>query len=261
MLIGALLLALLGAGLFVGVFFTRKRLTALLMAASRTAAELLGTVKSVSGEIGGGGFKEVVEVVGTVVCASPMTSPLAGKPCVAYTMKVLREYEEDYEEKDSQGKVTKGTRRGSEVIQSDDRECDFTVRDATGELPVHARGADFEGMVESFSRFDPGAGGATLSIGSFNLTLSANTARRRTLGYRSSERIFPLGGRVTIIAEASDAHGQLALGKGEQSFIVSTRTRQEMRGSAETKAKVLGVCGTLSIVGAVVCLVLGLVKG
>ena len=262
MFIGAALLGALGIGLFIALTFTRKRLATFLIARPKKVGELLDTARSIGQEIGGGGFSELVEVTGTIGCAQPLTSPLGGKPCVRYSMRVVREYEEDVEERDSQGKVTRRTRRGSETLQSDDQRCDFAVRDATGELPVVAAGADFDGMVQSVSRFESGAGGTTLSFGGFRLSLdSALGARRRTLGYRFTEEIYPLDRQVTVIALASDADGRLALRKGEMSFVVSTRSRQELVGSAQTQAKVLGVCGTLSLVAAVVLAILGLVRG
>lgn len=262
MLIGAALLGVLGIGLFIALTFTRKRLATLLIARPKKVGELEELVRSIGQEIGGGGFKELVEVSGTLTCAQPLTSPLGNKPCVRYSMRVVREYEEDVEERDAQGKVTRRTRRGSETLQSDDQRCDFAVRDTTGELPVSATGADFDGMVQSVSRFENGPGGTSLSFGSFRLSLdTAMGARRRTLGYRFTEEVFPLDRQVTVIAEASDADGRLALRKGDMSFVVSTRSRQELVGSAQTQAKVLGVCGTLSLVGAVVLAILGLVRG
>ncbi len=263
MFLGAFLLALLGAGLFIGVHFTRKRLATLIIAKSKKAAELLESVSAVGKEIGGGGYRELVEIVGDVTCPSPLTSPLANQACVAYSMQVVREYEEDVEDRDDKGNVRRRTQRSSETIHSDSRRCDFGVRDTTGELPVLANDADFDGMVETVSRFDNGAGnGSTISLGSFNLTVNlGGGGRRRTLGYRYTESIFPIGRQVTIIGEASDADGRLTLRKPKDlSFIVSTRTRQELRGSAETTAKILGVCGTLAFVAAVVVGILGIFK-
>lgn len=263
MFIAAVLLALLSAGLFVGVHFSRKRLATLIIAKAKTAAELTEMATSVGGEIGAGGFREVVELVGTIECPEPLISPLGQARCVYYSMRVVREYEEDVEHRDTQGRVTRRTRRGSETIHSDDRQCPFALRDATGVLSVSAVGADFDGTVESVSRFEQGETGTTLRLGSFSLSIPGELGggRRRTLGYRYTENIFPLDRKVTVIGEATDAGGALSLRKGaDTSFIVSTRTRQELRGSAETRAKVMGVGGTLAAIGAVVCAILGAVR-
>jgi hypothetical protein len=181
---------------------------------------------------------------------------------VAYSMRVVREYEEDVEERDAQGKVTRRTQRGSETVHSDTRQCPFGLRDATGALPVSPVGADFDGMTESVSRFERGEPGATLRLGSFSLSIATGGGRRRTLGYRYSEQVFGVDRPVTVIGEATDAGGGLTVRKGaDTSFIVSTRTRQELRGSAETSAKVMGVGGTLAGIGALVCGILGVVRG
>jgi len=263
MFIAAVLLALLSAGLFVGVHFSRKRLATLIIAKAKTAAELTETATSVGREIGAGGFRELVELVGAIECPEPLVSPLGQARCVSYSMRVVREYEEDVEERDAQGKVTRRTQRGSETLQSDDRQCPFALRDATGVLPVSPVGADFDGMVESVSKFERGEAGTTLRLGSFSLSIPGGLGgRRRTLGYRYTEQIFPVDRPVTLIGEATDAGGALTIRKGaDHGLIVSTRTRQALRGSAETRAKVMGVGGTLAAVGAVVCAILGVVRG
>jgi hypothetical protein len=260
MLVGGVVVAVLGLLLFVGVVFARRKIATLLMASRKTARELTESARVVGQEIGGGGFEELVELAGTVQCARPLQSPLGGRPCVHYEMKVLREYEEDFEERDSQGRVQRRTRRGSETLAQNSESVEFTVDDGTGAIAVVPKGASFDQLTKSVERFDPGPAGATLSFGMFQLAIDAGHPTRRTLGHRYEEYVLPAGERITVIGRVDDEGGRLALRDGGPHFILSTRTRAELLGSAKTTAAVLGVLGTIAVLAGIALAVVGLVK-
>jgi E3 Ubiquitin ligase len=89
-------------------------------------------------------FAQVVEVVGTIECDTPLSSPVGGRPCVSYTYTLTREYEEDVTETDAQGKQTTSVQKRSETLQSETKQSEFWVRDATGRVRVVPEGAEID---------------------------------------------------------------------------------------------------------------------
>lgn len=261
---GGIVLMLIGLGLLVAYGFTRRKLVTLTVAKRRTAGELATSAQAIAKELGAGGFNELVELSGEIRCDRPLTSPLGGQTCVHYEMQVVREYEEDYEERDSKGNTRRGTRRGSESVSSDSQNTEFTVVDNTGACGVAPSGASFDTLVQSVSRFEPGEasrGGSVISFGSFSMQVNLGGGRRRTLGYRYKEEILPVGRRATVIGRVDDQNGALVVRKGEDHFIISTRTKEELVGSAQTTSKVLSIAGGVGLFGGLVLTVIGLIKG
>lgn len=260
---GGIVLMLIGLGLLVAYGFQRRKLATLTVAKPRTAGELTQSAASIGQELGAGGFKELVELAGEIRCAQPLQSPLGGQRCVHFEMQVVREYEEDYEERDSKGNVRRGTRRGSETVASDTQSVEFQVADASGACDVAPGGASFDTLVQSVSRFEPGQGGAggVISFGGFSLQLNLGGGRRRTLGYRYREEVLPVGRRVTVVGQVDDQSGRLTVRKGEDHFIISTRTKAELMGSAKTNAQILSILGGVGLFGGLILLVIGLIKG
>jgi len=259
LVIGVVLLAA-GGGLLLGSMLARKKLAVLAGVDRRKAGELQEVAKSVGGEIGGGSFREMVELVGEITCAEPLESPLGKRACVAYRTSVSREYEEEYEETSSNGNRERRTRRGSEVVSSNEEEREFFLKDESGQVAVVPAGATFEPLVESVSRFEPApaGGGSSISFGGFSFALGT-TAGRRTLGFRYEERIMPVAVRVTIVGQVSDADGRLAVRKGGEQFIVTTRTKEEMVAAVKKRAALLLYCGVGGLVAGAGLAIAGLV--
>jgi hypothetical protein len=105
-----------------------------------TAKALADSASDVAKEIGPGSFNQVTEVKGKSVCDNPITSELAQRECVYYSMRITREYEEDYWDTDSQGRRTRRTRRGSDTVASNVRSTPFYIQDGTGKIKVNPEG-------------------------------------------------------------------------------------------------------------------------
>jgi len=260
MLVGGVVVLLIAVGLVVAHVFARRKEGALLSAPPSTAAELLQIAKTVAGEIGGGGFKQFAEVSGAARCPRPLRSPLGEAVCLYYRMTITRRYEEEYWERDQQGNQVRRTRSGTEVMSTESNGTDFEVEDGTGSIQVRLDGADFDGLRKTVDRFEPGGDGMRVGFGRFSLSVSAPMGGRRTLGYEYDEVVLPAETRLTVIGEVDDGGGRLGVGRGGPMFIVSTRTKKEMVGSARKTAKITAVLSGICALTGIGLVIAGLLK-
>jgi len=199
-----------------------------------------------------------------IVCDQPLTSQLGEHSCVYYRMSVRRKYDEEYWEKDNNGNQVRKTRTGTDVVSDTKESCPFYVKDETGKLLVVPDGAKFDSLIESVSRFEPatmgGLGG--IGFGRFQLTPPMmQGSGRRTLGYHYEEHVLPLNRRVTIMGQVNDKMGQLAMRKADgQKLFISTRSKEEMVGSAQKTAQVMFASAIGSAVIGVVLAIIGAVS-
>lgn len=260
MLIGGVVCLVIGAILVAVHVWARRRAAHLARARETTADELVSVGKMLAKELGdGGGLSEFATLRGRIECPSPLRSPLGERPCVHYRMSVTRKYEEQYEERDKQGNVRRGTRTGSEVVNSSSQSCDFDLVDEQGgRVTVRAPGVDMDGTRSTVDRFQPDTGfGGSLSFGGFSMSLPTGmgmgglgVSGRRTLGYQFDEDVMPLGEQVTVVAQVGDRGGRLEARSGGACFIVSTRTRKELIGSAnKTASWTAAGSGLLCLIG------------
>lgn len=245
--IGGGVLFVLGVILIVVHVRSKRRAGYLIAARPSKAGELAQTAGTVAAEIEGGDFRHFASVYGKSVCPEPLISPLAERPCLYYSMTITRRYEEEYYTKDNEGRRVRRTRTGSQVMSRETDDTPFDIDDGTGTIDVNPRDADYDGLVETVDRFEPGhAGHSQLRMGRWSLSVSGAGGGRRTLGYHYAERILPVEQPLTVVAEVSDATGALVLGVGGPVFIISTRTKKEIIGSAEKTARmtaaISGIC-------------------
>ncbi len=228
---GILLLA--SIGLFVAARHQQRRLQQMALIETSTSDQIRELAESVTAEIGMGSFSEIVEVKGTIECVNSLTSELSETPCIYYSMKVTREYEETFWAADGKGNQSQRTRRGSEVVSRNTRSTPFTVRDEKGVVNVDPEGASFiaEKVLSRFETGDRSRG--SLTFGNFKTTLGAvtRTGGRRTIGYRFEESAIPVGREIYVLGEAADSDGHLSIRKPAETdtpFIVSLKSEEEL---------------------------------
>jgi hypothetical protein len=202
-----------------------------------TCAQLEETRAQVNSGVGAGSFIQRAEVKGVSECDQPLRAEFTGSACVAYSIKLEREYEEQKWETDSEGRRTQRTVRGSETLSSNERRAPFRLRDSTGAVKVVPDGADLV-METSLSKFENSFAGDRFSVGSFAFDLARSVlgAGRKTLGYRYEERIIPVGRDLYVLGEAADSTGDLVIRrsstKGEK-FIISVKSEEELVAGAQ----------------------------
>ncbi len=259
MWIAGIVVAVVGALLMLGARSAEKRLLALRTASKQTAAGLREALAQMSKDIGAGSFAETCEISGTAECAQPLRAEVSGTPCIYYSMRVERQYEETVKDNGQER-----TQRGSETVASNQQHAEFALRDASGAVAVAAEGAEFDGA-KTLERFEPvsggGGSGLSLSVGSFSITLPAVQVGRRTIGHKIVEHHVPVGARLYVMAEAADREGEVVLRRPKDGpFIVSMRSKDELVSGARGQAKWMRAVGMTAIVGGAVLTAVGLLK-
>jgi hypothetical protein len=253
--VGIALLVIGGILIFVRIS-AQKKLFEIKATETFKAKDLQELYESVKADVGPGGFSKVLEIKGLSKSDNPLTSEIAKQQCVYYSMSVIREYEETYQEKDSNGNYVTKTRRAEDTISSNTQSIPFYVEDDTGKVLVNPNGASIDAQ-QVVDKFEPGErqAGASLSFGAFSITLSAPASPTRTLGYRFRESIIPLDRKLYVLGEATDTSGELAIQRPREKgkkFIVSMKSEEELVRSAESTIK-------WTLYAAIACDVIGVI--
>ncbi|MFM7675842.1 MAG: GIDE domain-containing protein [Synechococcus sp.] len=205
-----------------------RRLRILRAARSSSIAELEDLRAAVSADIGGGAFRELVKLEGDLVCEEPLQAPWSGLACVAFIDTVTHLYQERVEEQstDSQGRTTTTSRweQREQQVSRLERRCPFRLRQGERELPIDPERAELEfESVHSSLDSDAAAPGGALQ-----------RSQIRSLGLRREEEVFRSGGSIFVVAEASDAGGELRLRHPEGEGLFLVRREGEQRVLART---------------------------
>jgi hypothetical protein len=225
-------IALAAAPILLAVMASKKRkIYQMQSVQTSTAAQLEETRSQMKGS-----FIQRAELKGKSECDSPLVSEFTGTPCVAYSIRLERQYEETRWETDSKGNRSQRTQRGSEVLSTNERRAPFHLRDSTGRIKVVPDGAELH-MEKSLSKFENSFPEGRVTIGSFalNLAQAALGAGRHTIGFKYEEKLIPLGRDLYVLGEASDESGELSIrrssSKGEK-FIISLESEEQLVASA-----------------------------
>ncbi len=248
------------------LFFVQKnyntKLQSIRSATSSTVADIQRIASEIAGEIGSGNLREYIKVRGIIRCDQPLISELKQEPCVHYTMKVVREYEEQQTIRDSDGKSRTETRRSSETVSSNSQSIPFTLQDRSGEILINPNGGNIE-TVQILNEFrKENSSGSSISFGGFSLPIAVGMGGRRTLGYRYTESILPCDREVLVIGTAADDGDQVTMRKPSQSdkkFIISLKSEEELAKSTANAAKWLFYSMVTCFAIGLILLVLGLV--
>lgn len=251
------------------LFFVRRSQQArhldIRFAQTTTAKDLVELAKSVQEGVGrAGGFRQPVELKGTIQSETELLSEIAKVPCVYYRADVTREYEEVYTETNPETKqVERKTRRLNEAVSSNSRMVNFYLQDATGKVLVNPKGAELgrETVVDRFEAYRPGGSGS-IAFGDFHFTLPGSFSSGGTLGYRFHEEILPVGRSAYILGEASDSSSQLIVQKPAEKgrFIISLKSEEELVRSAATTVQWTLYGAILCGIAGVVLVVIGLIR-
>ena len=176
-----------------------------------------------------------VEVKGTLRCAEPIESEMAGRPCAYHLSRVIREYRET--ERGADGDLK--TRRRLRVVAESERFAPFSVEDGSGAVGVRPEGAEVD-AVEVVNRFegDPGRGRG-LTLGGVSVVLGEG---EDTIGHRHVESILPIDSPVYVLGYAT-GDGEIgdATEGGENHFLVSHRSEEQLGKKYRRDALVLAL--------------------
>ncbi len=215
-------------GIGVVLFFLRKGRLKLVndmkYAQTSEISNILENQKSISEELGKGGYSEYVELKGEGRAGKPLVSQQTNSSCVWFKSVIVREYEEEETDTDSAGNRTTRTVRGSETVSTTENSIPFDLDDGTGSIRINPEGAEIIGKQVN-NKFEPGeySGPLRFTLGNLN--------SRRTIGYRYAEDIIPVDQRLYILGESSDKNGIIEVKKPsdkKRKFLVSVKSEEEL---------------------------------
>lgn len=249
MVIGGVLLLVLAVIFFFAARANANKLQTLNAVETYDTATLAAIHQRITASLGASGFAQPCEVEGVIECASPLTGPISGKPLVAYTYTINREYEERVTTT-TNGKPETRVERRSEQIEQNERRAPFLVRDERGHVQVLPDGATLE-VIETGNRFVE--------------TPQPWTGATRALGRRECERGLEVGARVFVLGTAIDQGGRLAIARhpanSKHTFMISRKSEQELAASAATWARNMNYAAIASGLIGFVLVVWGMLAG
>ncbi len=209
--------------------------------------------------LGKGYFNRDVKINGIIRTESPLKSEFAREECVWYSNEVVRVYEVEETEKDSEGNTKTVTKQKEERVSDRNKETEFYIDDGTGKIFVSTDGLNFD-KEEAFDRYQPYEEvkdqGFKINIGglTFNLKGMGSGKGSRTLGYRYKEWIIPVNKKVIILGEAKDADGYLRMYKPTEKhydymmkFGTETELKRSLDSSIDTLGKVIAISAILGL--------------
>ena len=254
MIVGGVLLLAVAAGLGVWHRMLTMRLRAMAGAETVSCADLAELREAAAQAAGQGAFSHVCEVVGAVQAGEhgPLTAEVSRAECVWHRHVVRRRYRQRTRTADGTRTETR-TETVAELTSSQP----FVVRDSSGAVLVDPAGARFDRVEQVVDRFERARGGGGLDVSVFGISLSGGDG---TVGYEYEEWVLRPGQRVYVLGVASDRTGVLTMRKPAAGpYIVSTRSEEELVGSARTQRTLAVTGAALAAVAGLVLLGLGLV--
>ncbi len=242
--------------LTIAYFMQRRRLDPIRVTMTSSIAEVQELVQAFADYTSEKVFRQIVEVKGRVASVAPLIAPLSENACVYYDLRVSWEYEEIiYEEKPGDERL-EHKREGEEQLAEERQWQTFFVRDDTGEIAVAPAGCEVIAS-ESLSRHEEDAGlpEETIRCGRFSLEAPWKTSveERRPLRFHFEEKTIPLGSEIYILAEATNAGGELRLQKPASGgrFLISVKPEEELLRSGQFSTWAL-------LAGAILCGIIGM---
>lgn len=225
-----------------------------------TVQELLDTCRTMEESGIGEGFRSYVELKGKVVAEHPVRTPFSDQ-AVAYCssrLTAVTEVEETYRKEDG----TTGTRirKQEDVLTTEESSQVLLFKDASADVKVVldiSNGCRFD-IPETFDRFEPVA-----NLGRYSYFRNFRYNRPNLQGYRMREKTVPLQQSLYVLGEAYMEGDTLHVGKPlekDQSFIVSTRSEDQLTGKYESNGKLALFGGIAGIAAGLLWLLITLLK-
>jgi hypothetical protein len=176
-----------------------------------------------------GVFIGLVELQGTAECSAPLTSYLAGEPCVWYCWSIEEQWSRTVTETytDGQGKTQTRTRTesGWTTVAGGGQQVPFYLQDDCGVILVHADGAKVEPrqvFSQSCGRFDP------LYYGKGPAAAIADSEHRR----RFVEQAVPHHAMLYVVGQARERQDvvapEIVRDPRAPLFLISTRSKEQV---------------------------------
>lgn len=225
---------LVGLGIIVVIYGLMQRAKV-----GRVSAPLFPTGQLAQGGAAAAGPKGSASAQGNVVCQQPLISPVSGKPCLYYSLKVTNTWKD-------------GDKTKEKTLREEKMAAQFAVDDGSGPLFVDAKeGGDFDPEEKFLEKKKTGLLGGIvgqqLQFGHFSLDTGIGALGSE---FTVEERVLPMQQRLYVNGKMSDQGANVLTKPGfPRSLIMSSRSRDEVLGAAQTGAKyaLMGGAGSAAV--------------
>lgn len=207
--------------------------------------------------------KGIVSTEGqTVLSNTPLIAPMSGKPCIAYEIEIVQEFE--YYEQTDQGTQT---RTKSETSMKEFKGSIFQVSDGQGGVFVDAQKMPDASLTQSFRhRMDIGMmipGQLQFGQAVFNTPLLSTEGPVKA--FIGTERIVEPAPVMFVMGQLAQGPMGLAIGepKGMLSgkLMLAAKSREALLGAAQRNAKIGLIAGAASMLIGVIMSAVGAITG
>jgi hypothetical protein len=231
---GGLAALLVGIGIIVVIYGLMQRAKV-----GRVSAPLFPTGQLAQGGAAAAGPKGTASAQGNVVCQQPLLAPVSGKPCLYYSLKVTNTWKD-------------GDKTKEKILREEKVAAQFAVDDGSGPLFVDAKeGGDFDPEEKFLEKKKTGLLGGIvgqqLQFGHFSLDTGFGALGSE---FTVEERVLPMQQRLYVNGKMSDQGVNVLTKPGfPRSLIMSSRSRDEVLGSAQSGAKyaLMGGAGSAAV--------------
>lgn len=198
----------------------------------------------------------------TVLSNTPLIAPMSGKPCIAYEIEIVQEYE--YYEQTDQGTQT---RTKSETSMKEYKGSIFQVSDGQGGVFVDAQKQPDASMNQSFRhRMDIGMmipGQLQFGQAVFNTPMLSTEGPVKA--FIGTERIIEPAPTMFVMGQLSQGPMGLAIGEPKGmltgKMMLAPKSREALMGAAARNAKIGLIAGAALIVVGGILGVVGALTG
>jgi len=192
------------------------------------------------------------EIKGVASCDQPLTPPYSDIPCVYYSYKLQRR-----ERSRSSSGSTSYTWR---TIDSGSAQVPFSLTDSTGTVTVDPVGAAMDAPMVVKRPVAPGDPTEGIPEGLLKTVLSAAAVMAQT-PHRVEVRAVMLNRNLYVLGDVlRGADGELRVGKGDNKFLISTKSEEQLARGLGRTSILLYVLGGVMVIGGIVLTVLALSK-
>ncbi|MDP1920313.1 MAG: GIDE domain-containing protein [Myxococcales bacterium] len=191
--------------------------------------------------------KGAMSTEGKVIApAQQLLSPCTQQPCLAYEVKVERLWEKVETTQDGTKTV-----KGSDTLDTLKGGAVFSVDDGSGAVQIDvSKGADFDNFKDGFKKELNGRGWASqIQFGELSYDVPViSDSEKYTIGFKATEKYVPAEGSLFVLGKIE---GGKIVKPGWRSMMTSSKGRDGLIGSINTKKKVSfiggGVAALLSV--------------
>jgi len=192
------------------------------------------------------------EIKGAASCDQPLTPPYSDVQCVHYSYKLQRR-----ERSRSSSTSTSYTWR---TIDSGSAQVPFSLTDSTGTVTVDPQGASMDAPIVVKRPVTPGDPTEGLPDGPLKTVLSGLSMLAQT-PHRVEVRAVALNQDLYVLGDVlRGPEGELRVGKGDNKFLISTKSEEQLTRSLGRTSMLLYFVGSALVIGGIVVLVLALSK-